>query len=122
MRVCCTAFGVIFPQRLILQSQNASIVAFYWAISLTFSLVAFLVFRLHDGISRYFSVHDALDILKAAVVSQLLTTVVLFAFTRLDGIPRSDADHSSVDIGHRPRQHEGHHAGAQKRQLSNKWS
>src|SRR5262249_254632 len=50
---------------------------------------AFLVFRIHDGLSRYFSVHDALDILKAAIASQVLTTVALFAFTRLDGIPRS---------------------------------
>ena len=74
---------------LILQSQYASIIAFYWALSLTFSLAALLVFRVHDGLSRYFSVHDALDILKAAVVSQLLTTVALFTFNRLDGIPRS---------------------------------
>ena len=54
-----------------------------------FALIAFLVFRLHDGISRYFSVHDALDVMKAAAFSQLMTTVVLFTFTRLDGIPRS---------------------------------
>src|SRR5262249_514991 len=74
---------------IIWQYQYASIVAFYWALSLTFSLAAFLVFRTHDGLSRYFSVHDALDILKAVVVSQLLTTVALFTFNRLDGIPRS---------------------------------
>ena len=73
----------------ILHHQYASTVALYCAISISFSLVAFLLFRLHDGISRYFSVHDALDIMKAAVFSQLLTTVALFTFTRLDGIPRS---------------------------------
>src|SRR5262249_51767160 len=74
---------------IIWQYQYASIVAFYWTLSLTFSLAAFLVFRIRDGLSRYFSVHDALDILKAAVTSQVLTTVALFTFTRLDGIPRS---------------------------------
>jgi lipopolysaccharide/colanic/teichoic acid biosynthesis glycosyltransferase len=74
---------------LIWQSKDTSIIAFYWALSFTFSLAAFLVFRLHDGLSRYFSVHDTLDILKAVVVSQLLTTVALFTFNRLDGIPRS---------------------------------
>ena len=73
----------------ILTPKLASTVALYWAISVSFSLIALLVFRLHDGISRYFSVHDALDGMKAAAFSQLMTTVVLFTFTRLDGIPRS---------------------------------
>jgi lipopolysaccharide/colanic/teichoic acid biosynthesis glycosyltransferase len=63
--------------------------ALYCAVSLVFSIVAFLLFRVHDGISRYFSVHDALDILKAAVFSQLMTIIALFTITRLYGIPRS---------------------------------
>jgi len=74
---------------LILASKDFSEVTLYCAVSLVFSIVAFLLFRVHDGMSRYFSVHDALDILKAAGFSQLLTTVALFTVTRLDGIPRS---------------------------------
>jgi lipopolysaccharide/colanic/teichoic acid biosynthesis glycosyltransferase len=81
---------------IILQVQYASVVAFYWALSLTFSLAAFLVFRVHDGLSRYFSVHDALDILKAVVVSQLLTTVALFTINRLDGVPRSTSIYQAL--------------------------
>ena len=73
----------------ILKHEYASAVALYWTLSVAFSLIAFLLFRLHDGISHYFSVHDALDVMKAAAFSQLMTTVVLFTFTQLDGIPRS---------------------------------
>jgi len=73
----------------ILTYKNASSVAIYWALSLGFSLLAFVIFRIHDAMSRYFSVHDAMNVVKAAGFSQLLTTVVLFTFTRLDGIPRS---------------------------------
>src|SRR6267142_5629800 len=60
----------------------------YCAISATFSLIAFLIFRLHDGIARFFSAHDALDVLKAVICAELLTSVVFFTFTRLEGIPR----------------------------------
>src|SRR3974377_230247 len=74
---------------LILASKDFSEVTLYCAVSLVFSIVAFLFFRVQHGMSRYFSVHDALDILKAAGFSQLLTTVALFTVTRLDGIPRS---------------------------------
>jgi lipopolysaccharide/colanic/teichoic acid biosynthesis glycosyltransferase len=81
--------ALYFSSAYILNPSHIAIVAIYCAVSIIFSIVAFLLFRVHDGISRYFSVHDALDILKAAVFSQLLTTVALFTFTRLDGIPRS---------------------------------
>jgi lipopolysaccharide/colanic/teichoic acid biosynthesis glycosyltransferase len=74
---------------ILLHFEQYSTVALYCAVSLIFSIVALLLFRVHDGISRYFSVHDALDILKAAVFSQLMTTVALFTIIRLYGIPRS---------------------------------
>jgi lipopolysaccharide/colanic/teichoic acid biosynthesis glycosyltransferase len=60
----------------------------YCVISAAFSLIAFLIFRLHDGIARYFSAHDALDVVKAVVCAELMTSVVFFTFTRLEGIPR----------------------------------
>src|SRR5262249_6556948 len=39
--------------------------------------------------TRYFSVHEALDIAEAALFTELMTFVALFTLTRLDGIPRS---------------------------------
>src|SRR5947208_14389522 len=61
----------------------------YWLLSAGVSIFAFLAFRIQDGMARYFSVHDALDVGKAVIFSELVTCVVLFTITRLDGIPRS---------------------------------
>jgi len=61
----------------------------YCATSLIFSLVAFSAFGVHDGLPRYFSVHDAIVVVKAVLVGELMTCVVLFTLTHLDGIPRS---------------------------------
>jgi lipopolysaccharide/colanic/teichoic acid biosynthesis glycosyltransferase len=52
-------------------------------------MIAILAFRLNDGISRYFSAYDAINVIKAAFVAGLATALVLFTFTRLEGIPRS---------------------------------
>ena len=73
----------------ILSADGAATAALYCGISFVFALIAFLAFRLHDALSRYFSVHDVFNILKASSVAGLMTAVVLFTFTRLDGIPRS---------------------------------
>jgi lipopolysaccharide/colanic/teichoic acid biosynthesis glycosyltransferase len=58
-------------------------------ISFIASLTAFATFRVHIGIPRYFSFHDAVDLAKAVAFGELLTCVALFTLTRLDGIPRS---------------------------------
>jgi lipopolysaccharide/colanic/teichoic acid biosynthesis glycosyltransferase len=73
----------------ILSAEGAWTAALFCGISFVFALIAFLAFRLNDGLSRYFSVHDAVNILKASAVAGLMTSAVLFTFTRLDGIPRS---------------------------------
>ena len=73
----------------ILSADGAATAALYCGISFVFALTAFLAFRLHDALSRYFSVHDVLNILKASSVAGLMSAVVLFTFTRLEGIPRS---------------------------------
>ena len=73
----------------ILSADGAATAALYCGISFVFALIAFLAFRLNDALSRYFSVHDVLNILKASSVAGLMTAVVLFTFTRLEGIPRS---------------------------------
>jgi lipopolysaccharide/colanic/teichoic acid biosynthesis glycosyltransferase len=73
----------------ILSYNNISDLAIYWLFAVGFSLIGFLAFRLNDGIARHFSVNDALDVTKAVVFAQLMTTVALFTFTHLEGIPRS---------------------------------
>ena len=61
----------------------------YCALSFVFTLIAFLAFRVGHGISRYFSVHDAVNIIGAVIAAGLTTTMVLFTLTRLEGVPRS---------------------------------
>lgn len=78
-----------FREAYILNSKYILLVLLYCGISLACSLIAFSAFRIGDGISRYFSVHDAFNIVKAVVASGLMTSLVLFTFTRLEGIPRS---------------------------------
>jgi hypothetical protein len=39
---------------------------------------------LQEGMTRYFSVHEALDIAEAVLFAELMTFVVLFTLTRLD--------------------------------------
>jgi lipopolysaccharide/colanic/teichoic acid biosynthesis glycosyltransferase len=63
--------------------------AFYCAIAFIASLVAFLVFRIRDGLTHLFSVDDALAVAKAVFLSEFITYLILFSVTRLDGIPRS---------------------------------
>src|SRR6266567_6530946 len=69
----------------ILTPEGWTTVALYCGISLAFSIIAFLAFRISDGVSRYFSVHDALKVAKAVVVAGVMTTLVIFTFTRLEG-------------------------------------
>jgi lipopolysaccharide/colanic/teichoic acid biosynthesis glycosyltransferase len=66
-----------------------SVVANYWVLSAGVAILAFFAFRLQDGMTRYFSVHEALDIAEAVLFAELMTFAVLFTLTRLDGIPRS---------------------------------
>jgi lipopolysaccharide/colanic/teichoic acid biosynthesis glycosyltransferase len=73
----------------ILSADGVTTVAIYWLITFAFSLFAFAAFRLRDGMAYYFSVHDAVEIAKAVLVAELLTCLLLFSVTRMDGIPRS---------------------------------
>jgi lipopolysaccharide/colanic/teichoic acid biosynthesis glycosyltransferase len=66
-----------------------SVIGYYWALAAVFSLIALFAFRVQDGMTRYFSVHDALDIAEAVLFAELMTCAALFTLTRLDGIPRS---------------------------------
>src|SRR6516165_6073904 len=61
----------------------------YCSVAFTCSLIAFSAFRIHDGMTRYFSVHDAVDVTKAVFAASCMTYIAIFALTRLDGVPRS---------------------------------
>src|SRR5215472_16548240 len=61
----------------------------YFLVSVVASLVAFQFFRISEMIPRYLSVSDVLDLAKVVLSGQLITAIVLFTFTRLEGIPRS---------------------------------
>ena len=61
----------------------------YWALSTTFAVVAFYAFKIQDNITRYFSLHEAIDIVETALFVELMTFVTLFTLNRFDGIPRS---------------------------------
>ena len=74
---------------LILDPFDVEAVIFYVLISLSCSLISFGVFRIYDGIPGYFSVYDAVDLLKAVLTAALMTCAIVFVFTRLSGIPRS---------------------------------
>ena len=73
----------------VLLPKFAATAAIYCGISLAFSLVAFMAFRLSDGDSHHFSVQDAVNVVKAVFSAGFMTALVLFTFTRLDGIPRT---------------------------------
>ena len=73
----------------ILTYENAGTVALYCIVWVIFTLISFLAFRLYDGLTHHFSVHDALDVLKAVIFTELFTCLVFFTVSRLVGIPRS---------------------------------
>src|SRR3954453_9641576 len=80
--------ALLVRDAIILSYDGAVTALLYCLISAVFALIAFLIFRLHDGIARYFSAHDALDVVKAVICAELITSAVFFTFTRLEGIPR----------------------------------
>src|SRR5450759_3430137 len=73
----------------ILSDKGMTTAPLYCAISLAFSLISFLAFRLSDGDSHHFSVQDAANVVKAVFSAGFMTALVLFTFTRLDGLPRT---------------------------------
>src|SRR5689334_3280805 len=70
-------------------SPDWDVLGLYWGLSTGFSLLAFFAFRLQDGMTRYFSLQEAIDVAEAVLFSELMTFLSLFTLTRLDGIPRS---------------------------------
>src|SRR5262245_27070303 len=74
----------------VLSLGRCETVVIYSAIASASSLFAFLVFRIRDGMTPHLlSVNDALEVMKAVLLSEFLTYLAVFSLTRLDGIPRS---------------------------------
>ena len=64
--------------------------AYQYAFSTVFfAFVSFLVFRISDGMSHLFSVHDVLAICGAVATTVASSSLALFVLTRMDGVPRS---------------------------------
>jgi lipopolysaccharide/colanic/teichoic acid biosynthesis glycosyltransferase len=64
-------------------------VAIYCGIAFLASLLVFQWLQTSSPISRYFSIRDALDLLKACILIAALSAVLAFLFTRLEAAPRS---------------------------------
>src|SRR5580658_10156545 len=72
----------------ILSVDGAFLAGAYCLVSFICSLIGFSIFNINGGIARYYSVRDVMDLAKAVLVGELMTCVVLFTFTRLEGVPR----------------------------------
>jgi lipopolysaccharide/colanic/teichoic acid biosynthesis glycosyltransferase len=66
-----------------------SAVGYYWALAASFAVLAFFAFKIHDNMTPYFSVHEAIDIVETVLFVELLTFISLFTVNHFDGIPRS---------------------------------
>ncbi len=64
-------------------------VATYCAVALLASLLVFQWFQTSSPISRFYSIRDALELLKACVLIAALSAAAAFLLTRLDAAPRS---------------------------------
>src|SRR5262245_51605936 len=73
----------------LVQTADWNAVGSFWLASSGFALLAFFAFRIQDGMTRHFSVHEALDLAEAVLLAELMICGVMFTLTRFDGIPRS---------------------------------
>jgi lipopolysaccharide/colanic/teichoic acid biosynthesis glycosyltransferase len=87
--VVCPFLALYLRDALALADGNWGAVISYWALSTSFTLLAFYIFRIHDEMAHYFSIHNTIDIARAVILAVLLTCMALFVLNRLDGIPRS---------------------------------
>lgn len=71
-----------FPQRL-----PATYI--YVLVTILCAIPALLLFRVSDGLSHFFSVQDALAVCAAVAAATASSSLILFIFTRLEGVPRS---------------------------------
>jgi lipopolysaccharide/colanic/teichoic acid biosynthesis glycosyltransferase len=88
--LCTPILALYVSEAYVIYTSNGfRTVALYSIVTFVVSVIALLIFRVQDGVERYFSVHDAIAVGKAVVVSEFVSYVVLFSATRLEGVPRS---------------------------------
>ena len=61
----------------------------YALVTIACSILAFLLFKVNDGMTHFFSVHDVLAVCGAVAVTVASSSAILFFITRMDGVPRS---------------------------------
>ncbi len=61
----------------------------YVLVAILCAIPALLAFRVSDGLNHLVSVQDALSVCGAVALAVASSSVILFIFTRLDGVPRS---------------------------------
>jgi lipopolysaccharide/colanic/teichoic acid biosynthesis glycosyltransferase len=61
----------------------------YVLVTIACSILAFLLFKVNDGMTHFFSVHDVLAVCGAVAVTVVSSSAILFFLTRMDGVPRS---------------------------------
>lgn len=61
----------------------------YALVAILCAIAALLAFRVSNGLNHLFSVQDALAVGATVALAVASSSVVLFVFTRLDGVPRS---------------------------------
>ena len=64
--------------------------AYEYALLTAFCAIpAFILFRIDEGMSRFFSVHDVLAACSAVALAIASSSAIAFVLNRLDGVPRS---------------------------------
>jgi lipopolysaccharide/colanic/teichoic acid biosynthesis glycosyltransferase len=61
----------------------------YALVTIACSILAFLLFKVSDGMSHFFSVHDVLAVCGAVAITVVSSSAILFFLTRMEGVPRS---------------------------------
>ena len=61
----------------------------YALVTIACSIMAFLLFKVSDGMTYFFSVHDVLTVCGAVAVTVVSSSAILFFLTRMEGVPRS---------------------------------
>jgi lipopolysaccharide/colanic/teichoic acid biosynthesis glycosyltransferase len=70
-------------------SVTPTVIATYTTISVCFSVLFFVWFKIARSLPDHFSIHDAGEIAKASLCAVMSTAAFAFTITRLDQIPRS---------------------------------
>lgn len=73
----------------VLDFYEATSLVIYALVSVAISGVSFRAYRIAQGMPKFLSFHDVVEIAKASAISVAAISAVLFSFTRLDDVPRS---------------------------------